>query len=127
MNELSLERLNTLMKLRQEVENLEVGGPWSPAADWLETDTHLILLMDLPGVDPESLEVEESEEGLTLAGAREQLDLEGEVLGRERPQGSFTRSLELPREIVPGSGEARLRNGVLVLRLEKRHKTINAG
>ena len=122
-----LRRINALMQLRQEVESLAQGAPWVPPADWIETDTELALVMDLPGVDQDKLELALEQGAVTVRGERATLDLNGAPLTSERPQGQFQRSLKVPAEIVQGSGDAQLRAGVLVVRFEKRHKIIDHG
>ncbi|MFC4636750.1 Hsp20/alpha crystallin family protein [Deinococcus hohokamensis] len=122
MNEPVLSRLQQLMSLREGVEALTSSGPWVPLADWSDSDTHLCLHLDVPGVDPESLELQESGDVVTVSGQRPPLP---ERLSGERPSGTFSRTLSLPAEIVPQSGQATLTQGVLCVRFEKRHPTIN--
>ncbi|MCP2013048.1 HSP20 family protein [Deinococcus sp. HSC-46F16] len=122
MNEPVLARLQQLMTLREEVETLgTLGGPWTPPADWVDEDTHLRLLLDVPGVDPESLEMHEEGGAVTVAGRRE---APARLLHGERPGGTFSRTLTFPEAVVPNSGEAQLAAGVLSVRFEKRHPTI---
>ncbi|GGQ95323.1 Hsp20/alpha crystallin family protein [Deinococcus ruber] len=124
MNEPVLARLNTLMHLREEVENLGTAFPWEPAADWLDQGTHLVLVMDLPGLQPEHLELREEGDDLMIAGERHS-ELPGELLSRERPGDRFSRTLRFPDEVLPGSGQATLQSGVLNVRFEKRRKTLH--
>lgn len=122
MNEPVLARLQQLMTLREEVETLGSGSPWTPPADWVDEDTHLLLLLDVPGVDPGSLELEEEGPNVTVAGRR---DLPARRLGAERPGGTFARTLRFPEPVVPQSGQAHLAGGVLQVRFEKLHPTID--
>ncbi|WP_424949374.1 Hsp20/alpha crystallin family protein [Deinococcus sp.] len=122
MNEPVLARLNNLMALREEVEQIGSAFPWEPAADWLDLGTHLLLVMDVPGLDAEHLELLEEGEDLTIAGERGEV-LEGEVLSRERPGGRFARTLSFPSPVRAGSAEASMSGGVLKVRFEKQRKT----
>ncbi|WP_034409164.1 Hsp20/alpha crystallin family protein [Deinococcus murrayi] len=122
MNEPVLARLRQLMNLREEVETLGTLGAWTPPADWVDEDTHLRLLLDVPGVDPQSLEMQEEDGAVTVAGRR---DVPLRLLSGERPGGTFRRTLPFPEAVVPGSGEAQLTAGVLSVRFEKRHPTID--
>lgn len=122
-----LRRINSLMQLRQEVEALSHGTPWVPPADWLETDTELLLIMDVPGVEKDAFELLEEENAIVVRGSRPAPEVDGAFLSVERPQGSFQRTFSLPVETVPGSGQAQVRAGVLVVRFEKRHKIIDHG
>lgn len=110
------------MTLREEVETLEGAVPWTPPADWVDGDTHLTLLLDVPGVDADGLELHEDGDTVTVAGRR---DTPHSTLQAERPSGTFTRTLRFPQSVVPQSGEASLNAGVLSVRFEKRHPTID--
>ncbi|AWT35477.1 hypothetical protein GCM10008956_08560 [Deinococcus arenae] len=122
MNEPVLARLQHLMTLREEVESLAGVGPWTPAADWCDGDTHLELHLDVPGVQPGSLELLEEGDTVTVAGQRP----EGtRLLHAERPSGTFRRTFTFPEPVMAQSGQATLSGGVLVVKFEKRHPTIN--
>lgn len=129
MNDLALNRIHSLMQLRQEVEALHEVSPWVPPVDWIETDTELLLIADVPGIEADAFELLEEGGAVTVKGQRPTQDGDGAsfTLAAERPQGSFQRTLRLPLETLPGSGRAQLRAGVLTVRFEKRHKTIDPG
>ncbi|THF88371.1 Hsp20/alpha crystallin family protein [Deinococcus sp. KSM4-11] len=122
MNEPVLARLQQLMTLREEVETLGPGGPWIPTADWTDEDTHLALHLDVPGVGADSLELLEEGHSVTVAGERSALN---RLLGGDRPAGTFRRTLTFPQEVIPQTGTAQLANGVLTVRFQKRHPTID--
>lgn len=122
MNEPVLSRLQQLMNLREEVETLGQGGPWTPGADWADEDSHLVLYLDVPGVSPDSLELHEQGDTVTIAGERPAL---ARLLSSERPSGTFTRTLTFPEEVIPQTGEAKVAGGVLSVRFQKKHPTIN--
>ena len=117
-----LARLQHLMTLREQVETLSDGGPWVPAADWRDVGTHLELLLDVPGVAPESLALAEEGQQVTVSGERTP---PGRLLSSERPGGPFSRTFTFPQEVHPASGEASLAGGVLSIRFEKLHPTID--
>ena len=122
MDDLVLGRLQQLMTIREGVENLTAPLPWTPAADWVDEGTHLLLLLDVPGVNPESLALSEEGETVTVSGER---PAPSALLSSERPQGSFTRTLTVPEDILPQTAQAQLLGGVLSVRFEKRHPTID--
>lgn len=127
MNEPVLARLQHLMNLREEVETLGTSRPWTPAADWIDADSHLILLLDVPGVNLDTLALSEEDDTVTIQGERPAVDESlGRVLSAERASGRFTRTLTFPEAVLPQSGEARLSAGVLTIQFEKRHPTIDA-
>lgn len=122
MNEPVLSRLQHLMTIREGVENLSQPTAWHPAADWIDEDSHLLLLLDIPGVDGESLALHEDGEQVTISGERPSPT---RLISEERPSGSFSRTLPFPERVVPQSGQASLVQGVLTVRFEKLHPTIN--
>lgn len=122
-----LERLETLRKLKELQERIaelayqlmgEEPAAWTPKVDLLEDEDHYLLLVDLPGVRPEDLELLEEGSRITLAGIRHPLP--GTYLLEERPMGSFRRTLDLPGPIEEGTAQASLRQGVLEIRFKKR-------
>lgn len=80
------------------------------------------LLVDLPGVRKEDLEVTTAGDELTLRGKRHRPELpEGsEVLRSERGYGDFERSLRIPADADATDVRARLDDGVLTLTLPRR-------
>lgn len=122
MNEPALTRLQHLMSLREEVENLNRAAPWQPTFEWADEGTHLTLYLDVPGVDADSLEMLEEESTVTVAGERRPVS---RVLRGDRPGGAFVRTLSFPEEIVPQSAEASLTAGVLQVRFLRKHPTID--
>lgn len=122
MNEPVLNRLQQLMTIREGVENLGQPGPWHPAADWVDGGTHLLLLLDVPGVNVDTLALEEEEETVTVSGER---DTPPHRLAAERPSGPFSRTLTFPQDVLPQTGQASVKNGVLTVQFEKKHPTID--
>ncbi|WP_038046792.1 Hsp20/alpha crystallin family protein [Thermus caliditerrae] len=126
-----LETLRKLKELQERIAELAYqltgalpeGQPlepaaWVPRVDLLEDEEHYVLLVDLPGVRPEDLELLEEGSRVTLAGVRHPLP--GTYLLEERPMGTFRRTLELPGPIEEGTAQASLRQGVLEVRFRKR-------
>jgi HSP20 family protein len=94
---------------------------WVPAMDLTETDQHLILRADLPGLDKEDLNIEVRDGVLTISGERKaEHSEESEGFYRvERAFGRFSRSLDLPQGIDPDSVRADFDRGVLEVRIPK--------
>lgn len=122
-----LDRLETLRKLKELQERIaelayqltgEEPAAWTPKVDLLEDEDHYVLLVDLPGVRPEDLELLEEGSRITLAGIRHPLP--GVYLLEERPMGTFRHTLDLPGPIEEGTAQASLRQGVLEVRFKKR-------
>ena len=71
---------------------------------------------DLPGVDASSVEITSERNVLTIAAERRPEYEQGQnVLVAERPQGRFTRQLQLGENLDTQNVEARYANGVLHL------------
>jgi HSP20 family protein len=76
----------------------------------------LVVRLDVPGVDPASIEVTVEKDVLTVKAQRSWEPGErDQVLASERPQGSFTRRLFLSESLDGEHIEARYDNGVLTL------------
>jgi HSP20 family protein len=77
-----------------------------------------VVHFDLPGVEPESVEVTVENNVLTISAQRNwQPDEGAQVLFSERPQGSFTRRLQLGGGLDADHIEAVFDKGVLTVRL----------
>ncbi len=94
---------------------------WTPPVDLEETQNELILRVDLPGIDPSSVDLSLTGNLLTLRGERPD-DLRKEAQGRlrERPVGPFLRHVELPEHVEFEGVQAECKHGVLIVRLPKR-------
>ena len=97
------------------------GYRWAPAMDLVETDDHLVVKADLPGLDKDDVEIEVSDRVLTISGERktEHEEHEGGYYRVERAYGSFSRSLSLPEGIDADKIEADFDKGVLEVRIPK--------
>lgn len=116
--------IDQLAKIRERIEKLSKGtGAWTPAADWFESDDDLILVLDAPGLDMNSLEIAHDGTQIDLRGTRES-QAYGASLTLERPIGTFERSLEIPQAVEAGSAVAQYRAGQLEIRFSKLSRTI---
>jgi HSP20 family protein len=96
------------------------AGTWLPPLDVSETESDIVLSLDLPGVAQDRIEVEVDEGTLTIGGSRERVTREGERFYRvERRFGTFTRSVPLPAGIDESRIQAEYRDGVLEVRVPK--------
>ena len=94
---------------------------WVPAMDLIETDDHLVLKGDLPGLDKDDVEVEVKDGVLTVSGERktEHEDNSRGYHRVERSYGRFSRSLSLPRGADADQVQAEFDKGVLEVRIPK--------
>jgi HSP20 family protein len=102
-----------------------VQGLWTPAVDVVEDADKIELLVDLPGVKQEELDIQVDKDVLTLRGARklERPEKSGDkehFRRYERVSGGFLRSFTLPKTVDLEKIGAALKDGVLTLTLPKR-------
>jgi HSP20 family protein len=84
--------------------------------DAYREDDHFVVQFDLPGVDPESIDLTVEKNALTVRADRSWQASDGvEVLVAERPQGSFSRQLFLGDGLDPDRIDARYDQGVLTV------------
>jgi HSP20 family protein len=99
----AVELLDKMQRLHQHgfapIGALGVVPNWEPPVDMIETDRAVLVLVALPGVDPEQIDVRIADGALVVSGQRA-LPLEfrtARILRLELPQGRFERRLPLPR------------------------------
>ncbi|GMR01491.1 MAG: Hsp20/alpha crystallin family protein [Gammaproteobacteria bacterium] len=100
---------------------------WAPSVDISETDTEFTLLADIPGVDPEDIDISMEKGVLTIKGERhsENID-EGENYRRvERQSGQFYRRFTLPDSADADKIEAKSEHGVLKITIPKQEVAIS--
>jgi HSP20 family protein len=94
---------------------------WSPAVDVYETPEDMIVVVEVPGIDPATIDVAVTGNVLSLRGVKEAGDLPESLLQlRERRFGAFHRQLTLPNEVDFDTAHAEANQGVLLIRLPKR-------
>ena len=100
-------------------------GPASTALpmDSVRRDGELVLRFDVPGVDPEKIDVTVDRGVLTVRVTREETRTEGESpVVRERLFGSFRRSIRLAENLDADAIEASNNDGVLEIRIPVREE-----
>ena len=101
-------------------------GPASTTAlpmDTVRRDGELVLRFDVPGVDPEKIDVTVDRGVLTVSATREETRTEGESpVVRERLFGSFRRSVRLAENLDADAIEASNNDGVLEIRIPVREE-----
>ena len=92
----------------------------APLVDVIERPDSILVLVDLPGVSVEQVELTVVGLTLTIKGQYAALDLGGgRVMSGERPKGEFQRSLTLPATVNADDIRAESRNGVLQIVVAK--------
>lgn len=97
------------------------GKHWIPNADVMESAEEVLVVVDLPGLGPDAVEILLTGNMLTIKGSRmtEGSPAGGTAHRIERPQGAFCRSIPLPAGVNPDRVSAESRHGVLTIRLAK--------
>lgn len=92
-----------------------------PAINLYSGDEGVILTAEIPGVEMEELDITVLGETLTLSGTRNMGEDEEGITyhRRERSQGNFTRTVELPFRVDSDNVEAKFSNGVLHVMLPR--------
>jgi HSP20 family protein len=96
-------------------------GTWTPAVDILEKEDEIILKAELPGIALEEVDLEVRDNTLILRGERH-LDKETKKDSYhrlERAYGSFSRSFLLPSTVDQNGIKAKLKDGILEVKLPK--------
>jgi len=94
----------------------------TPAVDIFERPEGLTLVVDLPGVTPEGLDVRLENDVLTLRGTPAPRSRFGTPTCTEFELGSYARQFQLGTEIDREKIAADFKNGVLTLSLPKAEK-----
>ncbi len=100
------------------------GLYFTPAVDIYESPTELVLVADMPGVEPEDLDIDLNDDTLSIVGKVAESPLEGEVLLAEYRLGSYFRSFALTDALDQGKISASLADGVLRIVLPKAAKAV---
>jgi HSP20 family protein len=99
------------------------AGPlvWQPAVEIFETENDITVKAELPGIDPKQVEVNVTEEGLTIKGEAkvEHEERKRNYYRRELRYGSFQRTVVLPTEVKGDEAKATFRHGILEVKVPK--------
>jgi HSP20 family protein len=115
--------LRELLAVRDRVEELSQGRRSAetnaPKAEMRDLGDAWRIVMEVPGVSQENLEIALQGRELVIAGIREVEATEGDVIFTERPTGPFHRTLQLPGDVDGAHLRAHLQQGLLVVTLPK--------
>ncbi|MEX1667944.1 Hsp20/alpha crystallin family protein [Zhongshania guokunii] len=97
----------------------ERRAQWQPAVDVCENDGGFLLVMDVPGMAPDAVDISVHNGILTVQGERKIDTSEGKLSISERWQGTFVRRFTLPEGVEVEQIAAKLEHGVLALNIPK--------
>ncbi len=97
-----------------------------PAINVWEKEDSLIVTTEVPGIDPENINVSVTGANLTISGISKADPIkEGETyLRQERELGSFQRNVQLPFQVNPQAVEAKYEKGILKITLPRQKEDL---
>jgi HSP20 family protein len=122
------DEINRVFSNAASADSSAATAGWVPAVDINEFGDRFELYVDLPGVDPDRVEITLEEGVLTLSGDRtDEPRKNGEELVRtrmERGHGRFHRRFVLPDTVDADAVKAAGRHGVLAITIPKQAKAL---
>jgi HSP20 family protein len=103
-------------RLSEQIAGQLRGAPRSVPIDVYRRGDQYHIHLDLPGVNPNAIELTVEQNVLTIKAERHfELQENDEILVSERPQGAFTRQLMLAESLESDKLEANYDQGVLTI------------
>jgi HSP20 family molecular chaperone IbpA len=118
------EQIDLLMEKLSELSGSPgVGSQWTPPGSLWEGKSEVLITLDVPGVPREAIQVTVHRGLLEITGARPvrapEEDGGSTLKVLEHPSGKFRRTLPLPLGAHTEGLEARVRDGVLEIRIPR--------
>lgn len=116
------EMLNLQREVNRLFSNVGQKSPQDyPAVNIWEKDGIAVVTAELPGIDPEKMDISVLGDVVTLSGtALQETFTQGETyLRQERGIGSFKRNIQLPFQVNAQAVEARYEKGILTVMLPR--------
>lgn len=127
---------NELVKLHDEMDDLfdgffrGLGRPFAgykawPAIDVAEKDDAILVRAEVPGCQPEDIDISVYGNTLTISGEKKECKEEKDkgYYHLESTYGNFRREVNLPTDVDESKIEAVCKNGILSVTLPKAEKT----
>lgn len=113
--------LQDLLATQQRIARLATGpSGWTPAVDVFETPDRYVVMVELPGLTQDDVQLQHHDGRLTISGTRRERESPCEQFHRiERGHGNFSRTFQLPMPIDGERITADLRDGVLTVTCPK--------
>jgi HSP20 family protein len=117
-----LTRVASLSRAMDDVFAPELSTTWMPPLDATESENAYIVTIDLPGIKRENIKINYDGGVLGVTGTREGEPEQSNgthFYVRERPVGTFSRSVRFARDVDSEKIEAKLDHGVLTITVHK--------
>lgn len=108
------DRFGEFDRWRRQMLGTAAGPAVMPMDAWRDGD-QFIVEFDLPGVQPESFDLDVDRHVLTIRAERPPFDQGNDMVAAERPRGVFSRQLFLAENLDTDRIEASYQDGVLRL------------
>jgi HSP20 family protein len=92
---------------------------WNPAVNVYQDKDRFTVVVELPGLKKEEIEISLHDDTLTIAGERKREESSEQEFLTERLYGKFQRSLTLPTAVDAEKVKASYKNGLLQVELPK--------
>lgn len=108
----------------ESVEDAADGLEGEIAVDVYETDTDVIIISPIAGVDPDEISISAGEDTVTISGQRkaEHTAHKKNLITQEIYWGTFERTVELPIPCEITNATASCKQGVLTVTIPKSHR-----
>ena len=105
------------------------AGAYSPSIDVFQRGNELVVRADLPGLKPDDINVEVSDDAITLSGERQEEHRDERQGGYrfERSYGSFYRTIPLPEGTITDQAKAHFNHGVLEITVPAPPEQVSRG
>jgi HSP20 family protein len=129
-NNMNLVRFDPFGVMRDFDRLFEEGpratGRWMPRVDVLDRDNDLVVRTEVPGIEPDDIDVTVEAGTLTIKGSRnfENEEKTENYHRKEIFEGSFERTILLPEGVDPESIVATTKDGILEISVPKRPEVL---
>ena len=108
-------------ELENILDEMRVPNGGDLATDVCQTDNEVVVEMQIPGIDPDKVDIEIWPREVHVSGMREQRQevKDKDAFRSEIKRGSFVRVVPLPAEVDTNSANAQYDNGMLWISLLK--------
>jgi len=96
---------------------------WNAAVDVYQDKDQFTVVVELPGLKKEEIEISLHDDTLTISGERKREESSEQEFLTERSYGKFQRSLTLPSAVDAEAVKANYKNGLLQVVLPKAEQT----
>ena len=99
---------------------------WCPPMNLVEEKDRLLAHVELPGIDPTSVQVSLQGDLLVIQGQHqgEHEETQAKYLKREHASGPFQRSVQLPYHVQADKVKAHYKNGIMTIVLPKAQEDV---